>query len=432
MSRFRLSQLAAHLRSPWRVAALAALLTGGIVTALAAAIGDDLAEVQRLLRGGKPGEALRKIDEALRTDPVDVEWRFLRGVALTDLQRPAEAIKVYGRLILDRPELPEPRNNLAVIYAQQGQYDKARLTFEDAIRTNPAYAAAFDNLGDVQARLASVSYAQALQVGDGASAPAPTLTLVRDLTPARTSPPVMVAQASPTPAPAAAPVKPAATPAPAPAVVVPAPVVATKPAPVPAPAPAPAPVAAAPVVAPKPVPPVVVAAAPVAVKPVPTPALTPASSPAPVASAPAAAPKPAPAASSAVMAAKPAVVPAPALAPAPTTDAQAATHVREAVLKWADSWSRKNLDGYFAAYVPNYGGGKPHAVWMQDRRVRILGKNEIAVTVSGMVIEIEGDRAKVRYRQNYRSDKLSVDSNKSLTMMRVGGKWLIDRESVGS
>ena len=174
--------------------ALALALIGSAVAAPATPDA-DLAEAQRLLQAGQPADALRRIDDALKTRPVDTEWRFLRGVALSDLQRPNEAIKVYGRLIEERPELPEPRNNLAVLYAQQGQFDKARVTFEGAIRTSPVYAAAFDNLGDVQARLASASYAQALQVTDAASAPPPSLTLVRDL--AQHVPKVLVAQASP-------------------------------------------------------------------------------------------------------------------------------------------------------------------------------------------------------------------------------------------
>ena len=114
------------------------------------------------------------------------------------------------------------------------------------------------------------------------------------------------------------------------------------------------------------------------------------------------------------------------------TQAQAAARLRDAVVRWADAWSRKDLDGYFAAYVQGYGGGKSAAEWKQDRRARIMGKNQIEVTVSGMVVEVDGERAKVRFRQSYRSDKLSVESNKTLLFSRVGGKWLIARESAGS
>ncbi|MEP7299427.1 MAG: tetratricopeptide repeat protein [Burkholderiales bacterium] len=370
----------------WRIPA-SALLAGCAFAATAATPAADLTETQRLLQAGKAGDALRRIDDALRTNPSDAEWRFLRGVALTDLQRPNEAIKVYGRLIEERPELPAPRNNLAVLYAQQGQFDKARVTFEDAIRTNPVYAAAYDNLGDVQARLAGASYAQALQMPDAASAPAPSLTLVRDLAPSGGK--VLVAQATPAPA------KPAPTPPPASVPMV-------------------TPPAAASVAKPAPVPPAASAAASSAAKPA-------------VAVASAAPAKPA---ASATIAAAPSAPRAP--ASAGMTQSQAAAQLRDAVVSWANAWSRKDLDAYFAAYVPGYGGGKSPASWKQDRRARILGKSQIEVTVSSMVVEVDGDLAKVRFRQSYRSDKLSVESNKTLVFSHASGKWLITRESAGS
>ena len=59
----------------------------------------------------------------------------------------------------DYPELAEPHNNLAAIYAAAGEYGKARAELEEAIRLNPRYAPAHENLGDVHALLAGQSYA---------------------------------------------------------------------------------------------------------------------------------------------------------------------------------------------------------------------------------------------------------------------------------
>jgi hypothetical protein len=70
---------------------------------------------------------------------------------LTLLNRNAEAIGVFQKLIDSHPELPGPYNNLAVLYGNQGEYEKARQALELAIRTNPAYATAFQNLGDAVA-----------------------------------------------------------------------------------------------------------------------------------------------------------------------------------------------------------------------------------------------------------------------------------------
>ena len=61
--------------------------------------------------------------------------RFLKGVILTEQNKTGEAIKVFTALTEDYPELPEPYNNLAVLYASQQQYDKSRQALELAIQT---------------------------------------------------------------------------------------------------------------------------------------------------------------------------------------------------------------------------------------------------------------------------------------------------------
>lgn len=201
---------------------------------------DDVSDVQKLLAAGKNAEALQKADQFLTAKPRDPMMRFLRGISLSQAGRAPEAITAFTKLTEDYPELPEPFNNLAVLYAQQGQYDKARNALEMAIRTNPSYATAYENLGDVYAKLASQAYSKALQI-DTRSAVAPKLAMIRDLFPKERNQ-IAVAAATPTPAPVPAPApaaaKPSPTPTPAPA---PAPAPAVKPAPAPVPAPTPAP-----------------------------------------------------------------------------------------------------------------------------------------------------------------------------------------------
>src|SRR3546814_8685917 len=61
----------------------------------------------------------------------------------------------------DYPQLPEPYNNLAVLYAAQGDYDKARDALQAAIAKHPSYATAHENLGDIYAALAGAAYSKA-------------------------------------------------------------------------------------------------------------------------------------------------------------------------------------------------------------------------------------------------------------------------------
>ena len=142
---------------------------------------DSLQEVSRLLKQGQHAQALEQVDKYLSGKPKDAQGRFLKGLILSEMNKPNDAIVVFSKLTEDYPELPEPYNNLAVIYAQQKQFEKAKQALEMAIRTHPSYATAHENLGDIYARLASQAYDKALQI-DSSNASAQTkLSTIRDL-----------------------------------------------------------------------------------------------------------------------------------------------------------------------------------------------------------------------------------------------------------
>ena len=93
-----------------------------------------------MMRQGQLPQSLERVDKYLAAKPRDAQGRFLKGLILTEKNQPAEAIKVFSKLSEDYPELPEPYNNLAVLYASQGQYEKARSALESRsarIRATP-------------------------------------------------------------------------------------------------------------------------------------------------------------------------------------------------------------------------------------------------------------------------------------------------------
>src|SRR5512133_2945493 len=169
------------------------LLTLALVCATSAAYADDYGDVSQLLHAGKLNEAMVKADGYLAAKPADPQMRFLKGVIQRSLGKQTEAIATFTKLTEDYPELPEPYNNLAVLYAGQNQFDKARAALEMAIRTNPSYATAHENLGDVYAKLASQAYSRALQLDAGNAQVQPKLALIRELF--STNPRVPVASA---------------------------------------------------------------------------------------------------------------------------------------------------------------------------------------------------------------------------------------------
>jgi len=159
------------------LAALAAVWFG----AAWAAPADDLREAQKLYGQGKMQPALEKVDVFLKAQPRDPQGRFLKGLLLTEQKRMPEAIQVFTGLTEDFPELPEPYNNLAVLYASQGNYDKAKSALELAIHTHPSYATAHENLGDIYAQLASRAYDRALQLDKNNATAQVKLAMVKDL-----------------------------------------------------------------------------------------------------------------------------------------------------------------------------------------------------------------------------------------------------------
>ena len=160
--------------------AVAAIFVGLMCVPLAA-FADEIQDATKLLKSGQHQQALEKVNKVLAAKPRDAQARFLKGLILTEQGSTKESIAIFQKLTEDYPDLPEPFNNLAVIYASQGQYDKARSALEQSIRTHPSYATAYENLGDVYAKLASQAYDKALQIDSANTGAQNKLALVREL-----------------------------------------------------------------------------------------------------------------------------------------------------------------------------------------------------------------------------------------------------------
>jgi tetratricopeptide (TPR) repeat protein len=158
-----------------------ALILAGLMLAPPVALADEIQDATKLLKSGQHQPALEMVNKVLAAKPRDAQARFLKGLILTEQGNTKESIAIFQKLTEDYPDLPEPYNNLAVIYASQGQYDKARGALEQSIRTHPSYATAYENLGDVYAKLASQAYDKALQIDSANAGAQNKLALVREL-----------------------------------------------------------------------------------------------------------------------------------------------------------------------------------------------------------------------------------------------------------
>lgn len=361
-----------------RIAVLVVSVVLGVATS-AWGQSDPLQDANQLFRQGQFDRAMERVNSYLTSRPKDARGRFLKGLVLTEQNKPNEAIKVFIDLSQDFPELPEPYNNLAVLYASQGQYDKARNSLEMAIRTHPSYATAHENLGDIYAKMASQAYDKALQLDRGNQAALGKLNLIKDLfsqTP-RPQGKVTVAKAETVaPSPAAAPAS----------KVSPAPVQPTVP---------PAPPAKAAAVA------------------------EPSSTSTAAGVKPGAEPK--------KEAAKEAAKPA---APAQNPD-----EVIKAVNAWARAWSTNDVPGYLAHYSSDFQvpKGTSRSAWENERRSRIAKPRKIEVDIASPRVKFdEKNQAVVSFRQTYKSGSMNVTSGKVLVMIKSGDKWLIQQERSSS
>ncbi len=370
-----------------------------LLPVLAFANTDGMQVASQLFRQGRHADALTRIDAYLAANPKDAQGRFLKGLILTELNRYQEAIKVYSDLTADYPQLPEPYNNLAVLYAAQGQYERAKQSLEQAIRTHPSYATAHENLGDIYAKMASLAYDKALRL-DKSNISAQTqtkLALIRELfSPARGSDAAKAEAVRP--AAAQVPVK---TPVRTPSAV----------------QTAAAPRRDAAMAGPDPAVPAKGRAVAV-----------PASVPGPQVDAGAtraeeAPPRPRPEQAAVSRATASPPVPAP-------TPAEPRTAIEQTIRDWALAWSRQDVPAYLAYYAGNFmpPRGLDRAAWEAERNRRIQTPKQIKVEVSDLRVEVKGDKAQARFRQRYEANHLKGTYNKILDLELQEGKWKIVRE----
>lgn len=127
-----------------------------------------LKQIEQQFLRGEIAAAQTRLDAGLQAMPGDPGLRFLRALVLAETGRSAEATAALERLTQDFPELPEPYNNLAVLSARACRLDQARALLETALRLDPRYRTAHENLGDIYIRLAQQAYL-------AASPPAPAV-----------------------------------------------------------------------------------------------------------------------------------------------------------------------------------------------------------------------------------------------------------------
>jgi tetratricopeptide (TPR) repeat protein len=122
------------------------------------------APIQKAIQAGQIDQARRFVQAAKERDPKDFQLRFLEGVVMAQSGQNEAAIDVFEKLTKERPDLPEPWNNLGALYAAKGKLEEARTAFQRALGTDNSYRIAHRNLADMQVQMARSTYKKALQI----------------------------------------------------------------------------------------------------------------------------------------------------------------------------------------------------------------------------------------------------------------------------
>ncbi len=106
-----------------------------------------------------PGEALPSPEETaakiqalkdiLRKDPKNLSALVELGNLYFDTKQPKEAIDAYSKYLAIKPDNPDVRTDMGIMYRQLGNYDEALKQFRMAAQSDPKHAESRYNIGIV-------------------------------------------------------------------------------------------------------------------------------------------------------------------------------------------------------------------------------------------------------------------------------------------
>ena len=141
----------------------------------------NLEQIKILLKNGNYSRAEILVNKSIEDNLNNPELLFYKGIIETNIGKNNQAIDTFRNLTEKFPELPEPFNNLAVLYAEKGQFILAKEILEQAIKTNPSYLTAHINLGDIFTKMASEAYNNALEIDESNNIAITKLSMITQL-----------------------------------------------------------------------------------------------------------------------------------------------------------------------------------------------------------------------------------------------------------
>ncbi|MBJ3775913.1 tetratricopeptide repeat-containing sulfotransferase family protein [Acuticoccus mangrovi] len=106
-----------------------------------------VARLDRLVKTGRHQVLLAEAPSLLRDHPDAAQLPFLVGLAQLGLGQPEAAVAAFRAAIRIQPTFPEAHNNLANALRAAGEVEAALAAYGEAIAIHPEFAEAYNNLG---------------------------------------------------------------------------------------------------------------------------------------------------------------------------------------------------------------------------------------------------------------------------------------------
>ena len=124
----------------------------------------EVSAVADLLNAGEYLAALTLLEDLKPLRPCDPDLLFLEARVYETAGETDRAITLYEVLIDLFPDVPEPYNNLAALYATHGKFQKAEALLLRGLATHATYRLLQKNLSSVYVARAAQAYRKALSI----------------------------------------------------------------------------------------------------------------------------------------------------------------------------------------------------------------------------------------------------------------------------
>ncbi len=122
-----------------------------------------LDHAKETVQAGRYIAAIEELQTLLESEQDNYQAWFLFGVSHALKQQYNQAIEAFRQVIVLRPDLAEPHNNLAGVYNALGDPKMAIVELEKALEKKPQYAIAEENIANLYIDLALKHYRNSLE-----------------------------------------------------------------------------------------------------------------------------------------------------------------------------------------------------------------------------------------------------------------------------